>query len=122
MEHALFDIVFTFQERFGEAVHPVGVAAAPEPRIACLGNFTIGSRPGEGGEGEAINSWAGRPPLLDFLIDLFGSSFFWFGSWWVPGASGKAPEVPEIPTDGPGGHPGGSGARTQKPKNTILLQ
>ncbi len=49
---------------------------------------------------------------------LFGSSFFWFGSWWVPGASGRALEVAETPTDGPGVPPGAPGARGARAKNT----
>lgn len=55
----------------------------------------------------------------------FGSSFFWFGSWWVPGASGRAPEVAETPTDGPGVPPGGPRSPRgpgQKSKNQYLLR
>ena len=43
--------------------------------------------------------------------------FFWFGSWWVPGASGRAPEVAETPTDGPGVPPGAPGARGSRATN-----
>ena len=38
-------------------------------------------------------------PLLDCSIDsVWLIVVFWFGSWWVPGASGRAPEVAETPT------------------------
>ncbi len=54
---------------------------------------------------------------------LFGSSVFWFGSWWVPGALGRVPEVPE--TDGwTWGPPGGlwsSRGRRQKVENPYFL-
>ncbi len=55
---------------------------------------------------------------------LCGSSVFWFGSWWVPGFSGRAPEAPETPRDGPGwppGAPGVPGARVKKPKSPYFL-
>ena len=53
------------------------------------------------------------------------SSFCWFGSWWVPGASGRAPEVPKTQTYGSGSFPGASGApgaRAKKPKNIYFCQ
>ncbi len=50
--------------------------------------------------------------------------FFWFGSWWVPGACRRAPEVPKTSTDGLGEPPGGPRSPRglgQKQKNTILF-
>ena len=43
------------------------------------------------------------------LNRIFGSSYLWFGSLWVLGASGKAPEVPE--TLAAGALPGSRGLR-----------
>jgi hypothetical protein len=39
---------------------------------------------------------------------LFGSWFLWFGSCWVLGASSRATDVPETPTDGLRGPPAGA--------------
>ncbi len=45
------------------------------------------------------------------------NQFFLAHMWWVPGSSGRAPGVPETPTDGLGGapEPRGPGQETQTP-------
>ena len=67
-----------------------------------------------------ICSW----PLLDCLIDSVWLMFCWFGSWWVPGASGRPREVAETPSDGlgvPSGVPRSPRGLAQKYKNIYLL-
>jgi hypothetical protein len=51
---------------------------------------------------------------------LFGSSVFWFGSLSVPGACGRAPEVPRTQMDGLGGP--SEGPRSPGAKKTINLK
>ncbi len=38
-----------------------------------------------------------------FSLGFLAYRFLGFGSWWVPGFSGRAPEAPETPRGGPRG-------------------